>query len=322
MSFDSPLALLALLVVPAALAGYVLLQRRRTRYALRFTNLDVLGRVVDGASAWRSRLALSLLFAALAVLCIAVARPIVTTVDTQKGATVVLVVDTSRSMMASDVAPTRLGAARTAIRRFLDRVPGSVRVGLISFSDEPQVIVAPTTDHRRVRSGVDQLTLGGGTAIGDSIARAVAAGRPPGRPAPAGARPITAIVLVSDGSQTRGVLTPLQGARRALRANMPVYTIALGTDNGTVELRTIDERKRIATSPPDRATLALIATTTRGGFFEAPSAGRLETIYGDLGSGVFRVDRRRELTAGFVGAGLVLLAAGAVLSGLSHPRLP
>jgi Ca-activated chloride channel family protein len=322
MSFDSPFALLALLIVPAALLGYVILQRRRTRYALRFTNLDVLGRVVDGATAWRSRLVLALLLAALTVLCVGVARPIVTTVDTQKGATVVLVVDTSRSMMASDVTPTRLGAAKAAMRRFLVRVPGPVRVGLISFSDEPQVIVSPTTDHRRVRNGVDQLTLGGGTAIGDSIARAVAVGRPPGKPAPAGARPTTAIVLVSDGSQTRGVLTPLEGARRALRANMPVFTIALGTDNGTVELRTIDERKRIATSPPDRATLGSIATTTRGGFFEAPSAGRLETIYGDLGAGVFRVDRRHELTVGFVDAGLILFAAAAVLSGAWLPRLP
>jgi Ca-activated chloride channel homolog len=320
MSFDSPLALLALLIVPGALGGWVLLQRRRARYAIRFTNLDVLGRVVEGTSAWRSRLTLTLLLAALAVLCLAVARPIIRTVDTQKGATVVLVVDTSRSMMASDVTPTRFGAAKTAIRRFLDRVPRSVRVGLISFSDEPQVIVSPTTDHRRVRNGVDLLTLGGGTAIGDSIARAVAVGKPT-RPEPR-TRPTTAIVLVSDGSQTRGALTPVQGARRALRANMPVFTIALGTDNGTVELRTIDERKRIATAPPDRATLALIATTTRGGFFEAPSAGRLETIYGDLGAGVFRVERTHALTVGFVGAGLVLFAAGAFLSGLWHTRLP
>ncbi len=322
MSFDSPLALLGLLVVPIALAGWLLLQRRRTRYALRFTNLDVLGRVADGTSAWRSRAALSLLLAALAVLCVAVARPTLTTVDTQKGATVVLVVDTSRSMMASDVTPTRLGAAKTAIHRFLDRVPRAVRVGLISFSDEPQVIVSPTTDHRRVRNGVDLLTLGGGTAIGDSIARAVEIGRPPGKPARAGAKPTTAIVLVSDGSQTRGVLSPLRGARRALRANMPVFTIALGTDNGTVELRTIDERKQIATAPPDRATLALIATTTRGGFFEAPSAGRLRSIYGDLGSAVGRVDRRHELTVGFLGAGLILFAAAAVLSGAWLSRLP
>jgi Ca-activated chloride channel family protein len=217
------------------------------------------------------------------------------------------------------VAPTRFGAAKTAIDRFLDRVPRSVRVGLISFSDEPLVIVSPTTDHRRVRSGVHLLTLGGGTAIGDSIARAVESGKP-AQPEP-GKRPTTAIVLVSDGAQTRGLLTPLQGARRALRANMPVFTIALGTDNGTIELRTIDERKQIPTAPPDRATLGLIATTTRGGFFDAPTSGRLETIYGDLGSAVFRVDHRHELTVGFLGAGLVLFAAG-VLSGLWRPLLP
>lgn len=320
MRFDSPLALLALLLVPVALAGYVLRQRRRARYAISFTNLEVLGGVVDRASAWRGRLTLSFVIAALAVLCLAVARPAVTTVEAQAGATVVLVVDTSRSMRATDVAPTRLGAARAAVRRFLDLVPGSVRIALISCSDEPQVLVPPTTDHRRVRNGVEELTLGGGTAIGDSIARAVEVGKP-ALPEP-GARPTTAIVLVSDGSQTRGVLTPLRGARRALRANMPVYTIALGTDNATIELRTIDERKQIPAPPPDRATLALIATTTRGGYFEAPNAGRLESIYGDLGAAVFRVDRRRELTVGFVAAGLALFLAAALVSGIGRPHLP
>jgi len=321
MRFDSPLALLALLIVPVALAGYLLRQRRGARYAISFTNLEVLGGVVRGASPWRRRLTLSCAIAALAVLCVAAARPAVTTVAAETGATVVLVVDTSRSMRATDVAPTRLGAAKVAIRRFLDRVPRSVRIALISFSDEPQVVVSPTTDHGRVRNGVDLLALGGGTAIGDSIARAVEVGRPPGEPVPT-ARPTTAIVLVSDGSQTRGTLTPLRGARRALRANMPVYTIALGTDNATVELRTIDERKQIPAPPPDRATLALIATTTRGGYFEAPSASRLRSIYGDLGSAVFRVERRRELTVGFLGGGLLLLVAAAALSGVWRPRLP
>ncbi len=318
MHFESPFALLALLLVPGALAGYALLQRRRMRYSIRFTNLEVLAGVVAHSSRWRGRLTVSLFAAALAMLCVAAARPTVTTADATKGSTVVLVVDTSRSMEATDVVPTRLDAAKTAVDRFLDRVPRSVRVGLISFSDEPTVLVPPTSDHRRVRDGVALLTLGGGTAIGDSLARAVRLGRP----SVPTARPTSAIVLVSDGSQTRGALTPLAGARRALHANMPVYTIALGTDDGMTELRTIDERKQIAIAPPDRDTLARIATTTYGGFFDAPTAGRLETIYGDLGAAVVTVDRRHELTAGFLGAGLVLLTAAAVLGGAWRPRLP
>ena len=318
MRFESPLALLTLLIVPGALAGHALLQRRRMRYAVTFTNLEVLEGVAARASPWRSRLTVSLFAAALAALCVAAARPAVTTIEARKGSTVVLVVDTSRSMEATDVAPTRLEAARAAVDRFLDRVPGSVRVGLISFSDEPEVLVAPTTDHRRVRDGVGLLTLGGGTAIGDSLALAVQVGRPTVRTA----RPTSAIVLVSDGSQTRGSLTPLGGARRALRANMPVYTVALGTDNAKSELRTIDERKLIAIAPPDRDTLARIATVTYGGFFDAETAGRLETIYGDLGSAVATVERRRELTVGFLAAGLVLFAAAVLVGGTRRPRLP
>ncbi len=321
MHFDSPLALLALLVVPGALAARVLLGRRRLRYAVRFTNLEVLEGVAARASPWRGRLTVALFVAALAVICVAIARPTVTTLDATKGSTVVLVVDTSGSMAATDLAPTRLDAAKAAVERFLERVPRSVRVGLISFSDEPEVLVPPTTDHRRVRDGVGLLTLGGGTAIGDSLARAVQVGRPAGRLV-ATARPSSAIVLVSDGTQTRGALTPLRGARLALRANMPVYTIALGTDNATVELRTIDERKQISIAPPDRDILAQIATTTRGGYFDAPTAGRLETIYGELGASVATVERRRELTAAFLAAGLVLFTASALLGGVWRSRLP
>ena len=321
MRFETPLALFLLLLVPGALAGHALLQRRRMRYAIRFTNLAVLESVAGRASPWRGRITVSLLLAALALLCLAAARPTVTTLDARKGSTVLLVVDTSRSMEATDVAPTRLDAAKAAVDRFLDRVPRSVRVGLISFSDEPEVLVPPTTDHRRVRDGVDLLTLGGGTAIGDSLARAVQIGRPAGRLVPR-ARPTSAIVLVSDGSQTRGALTPLGGARRARRANMPVYTIALGTDDATTELRTIDERKQISIAPPDRDILARIATMTYGGFFDAPTSGRLETIYGDLGAAVVTVERRRELTVGFVAAALVLLTAAAVVAGAWRPPLP
>ncbi|MGZ4380042.1 MAG: VWA domain-containing protein [Gaiellaceae bacterium] len=321
MRFESPLVLLALLLVPGALVAHVVLRRRRMRYAIRFTNVEVLERVVARSSLWRGRLTVSLFLAAIAALCVAAARPTMTTVDARKGSTVVLVVDTSRSMQATDVAPTRLEAAKAAVDRFLDRVPRSVRVGLISFSDEPEVLVPPTTDHRRIRDGVGLLTLGGGTAIGDSLALAVEVGRPAGRIAHS-ARPTSAIVLVSDGSQTRGALTPLAGARRARRANMPVYTIALGTDNGTSELRTIDERKQIAVPPPDRDTLARIATVTYGGFFDAPTAGRLETIYGDLGTAVATAERRRELTVGFLGAGLVLFAAAALAGGAGRSRLP
>ena len=242
MSFEAPALLATLLLVPLAAAGYWLLQRRPPRYAVRYTNLEVLAGVAGRRRAWRRHVPAALLLAALASLCVAFARPTMTVKSPNERASVVLVVDTSGSMRATDVKPTRLGAAKSAMRSFLDRAPASLRIGIVSFSDEAQVVVPPTVDRKQLDQGIDVLVPGFGTALGDGIARAVelaraAAGRSgEGRStstAPlkdAKGRSLASILLLSDGAQTRGLLSPGQGAERAQSAGIPVYTIALGTD--------------------------------------------------------------------------------------------
>jgi Ca-activated chloride channel family protein len=333
MSFEAPALLATLLVVPLAAAGYWLLQRRPPRYAVRYTNLQVLAGVAGRRRAWRRHVPAALLLAALASLCVAFARPTMTVKSPNERASVVLLVDTSGSMRAGDVKPTRLAAAKSAMRSFLDRAPSSLRVGIVSFSDEAQVVVPPTVDRKQLGQGIDVLGPGFGTALGDGIARAVelaraAAGRSgEGRStstAPlkdAKGRALASILLLSDGAQTRGLLSPGQGAERAQSAGIPVYTIVLGTDGGTI-LAGPPGQEQVIPVPPDRETLGAIAEYTGAESFEAESASALRKVYAGLGSRVGREDRPREVTAAFVAAGALLLASAAGLALVGAPRLP
>ena len=326
MTFGSPLLLGSLVVPLAALAMYVWFEQRPPRTAIAFPNLAVLASVAT-RSGWKRHLVTALLLATIALLCVAVARPRLSLAATSDRATVVLVVDVSVSMNAVDVAPTRLEAARTAIIAFADQVPSRVRVGLIAFADDPVVVTIPTTDRQVLRDGVAALTPGFGTAIGDAVARGVelvqsstgaaglAAGAADGSPAPG------AVVLLSDGAQTRGVLEPDEAARIAQRAQIPVYTIALGTLAGTV---TVNQNGAEITVPvpPDRVTLARIAESTGASTFEATDAERLGEVYDRLGSVVARTKKPREVTAAFVAVAAALLVGGIGLASLWAPRLP
>lgn len=326
MSFGSPFLLLLLLVPFAALVGYVWLERRPPRYVVAFPNVSVLAQVAGTRRPWRRHLVAALLLLSLAALCTGVARPKVSLSRPSERATVVLVVDVSVSMNATDVKPSRFGAAREAITRFVDGVPRQIRIALVAFSDSPEVITPPTTDREQLRQGIDLLTPGYGTAIGDAVARGVelarsATGEVGGPPAPGEQRPPSAVVLLSDGTQTRGLLSPDDGAKRARAAGVPVHTIALGTLAGVVTVNR-DGLPVTVPVPPDRATLARIAETTGGETFEATDAARLRDVYERLGSVVGRERRPRELTVGFVALGAALLAAGTALAGLWAPRLP
>ena len=220
-------------MVPLAGLGYWLLQRRPPRYAVRYTNLEVLAGVAGGRRAWRRHVAPALLLASLAALCVALARPTVIVRVPNEKASVVLLVDVSGSMRATDVKPTRLAAAKRAMLSFLDQAPDSLRIGVVSFSDEPAVIVAPTTDRKALANGINLLRPGMGTAIGDGIARAVNLARTatrtpdevsgtPARPArDAKGRALASILLLSDGAQTRGVLNPRPGRRARHRPGFP-----------------------------------------------------------------------------------------------------
>jgi Ca-activated chloride channel homolog len=355
LSFEQPLLLLALLAVPAAVGLYLLAERRRMRYAIRFTNLEVLAGVAGGR-AWRRYVPPALFLLALTALCVGVARPTHTTLVPQDRATVILVVDVSRSMEARDVKPTRLRAAEAAIRTFLDRVPKRLRVGLIAFAGDPQVATPPTIDRDPVREALDTLEWFpryGGTAIGDALAAAVEVGQEAVRrsggdlaalttAAPSPTRGLVSILLLSDGAQTRGELQPLEGAARAKAAGIPVYTIALGTPNGRLRFNRGFGgpgpgvlpgqggggfgggfgNGRSVSVPPDLQTLRAIATTTGGKFFAARSAESVQAAYSNLGSRLGRKHGHTEITYAFLAIAAGLLVGAGLLSAVWSPRLP
>jgi Ca-activated chloride channel family protein len=341
VTFERPLLLLTLLAVPLAVALYVLSERRRMCYAIRFTNLEVLAGVAGGS--YRRRFVpLALFLLALTALCIGMARPQHTTLVPSDRATVILVVDVSRSMEAKDVKPSRIGAAVAAVRTFLDRVPARLQVGLIAFAGDPAVATPPTTNHSLVRSSLDTLEYFptfGGTAIGDALAAAVKLGQQAvsgqsGNLASATtAAPNTqthglvSILFLSDGAQTRGDLEPLQGADRARDAGIPVYTVALGTPEGVLDFGGAYPgagpfgAQRVPV-PPDPETLKAIADRTGGEFFNAQSAKSLQAAYSKLGSRLGRKPGQSEITYGFLAGAAFLLVAAGLLSALWSPRLP
>jgi len=332
LSFDRPVALLSLAVLAALVAGFVTLARRRPRYVVRYPNVDVVRGVSLRVSGVRRYAPLALVAVALALLVIAVAGPHVTRSAPVENATVVLVVDTSRSMLSTDVRPTRLDAAKAAAQTFLERAPEKLRVGLVTFAGDVSVAAVPTRDRERVRRSVGEITrwqAGGGTAIGDALARAVELGQSAfgetagvtgtGSRVPENA---VSILFLSDGRQNRGLLPPAEGASRAAAAGIPVFTVALGTDRpdgaGGGTPGSFGGFNRV----PDRATLRAIAEATDGEYFAARSATAVESAYRRLGSELGHEDRPTEVTALFVGAAAVVLTAGAALARLAAPGLP
>jgi Ca-activated chloride channel homolog len=347
MTFERPILLLSLLVLAAGVAFvWWILRRRRMRYAVRFTNLEVLA-AVSGGSAWRRFVPPALFIAALAALCVAFARPHVDRMVPKERAVVILVIDTSRSMQARDVRPTRLGAAQEALRTFVDRAPKRLRIGLVIFAGEAQVAAPPTADHGLVSQSIDEIGEFqgfGGTAIGDALASAVELAQQALaedqqtialRTAPAqDTKGLASILFLSDGAQTRGTLLPEEGAAKAKDANIPVYTVALGTPEGVIRggfgfggpgnqaPSPGYGSAEIIPVPPDPETLRGIAETTGGKFTEARTAQTLERTYENLGSSLGREPGKSEVTFLFLaGAGALLLAAG-LLSALWSPRFP
>jgi Ca-activated chloride channel family protein len=337
VSFEWPLALLALLVVPLALGAYIVATRRPSRYALAFPNLGVLESVVDRSGAWRRWLPPALFLVALAVLALALARPHVPVSVAREQATIVLAIDSSGSMLADDVEPTRLTAAQRAVSRFLDGLPEQFRVGMVTFAGDVQVVAPPTTDRQFVRSSLDFLVPLRGTAIGDAVARAAEVARDAvgpraqrglasvgaaAAPAPGSAPPPPAAVLfLSDGFQTVGTLQPLDGAARAKELGIPVYTIALGTDEGVLDVGFGGMQRRIPV-PPDRESLRAIAEETGGKAFDAPTAEALESAYSELGSLLEREPGETEATFAFLGAAALVALLAAGLSAVFFSRLP
>jgi len=322
MSFATPFLLWGLLLIPLGLIAYWLIQRRRSKYAARFTNLDLLVNVVDATPGRRRHLPALLALAALAALIVAMARPQKVVAVPREDATVVLTMDSSASMKATDVAPSRLDAAKSAATTFLDDVPDRFRVGLVSFSSAVRVLEEPTDDRDAVRSSLDSIQGDIGTALGDAIEASVAlADDPNATEDSVGEKPLFAVLLLSDGANTTGS-EPLAVVDEAKEAGVPIYTIALGTPSGTVDVTDDYGQMQTVNVPPDPATLKQIADETGGRFFEAPTEADLQAVYEEIGSQVSWEDDERELTAAFAGAGGVFLLLGASLSALWFGRIP
>jgi Ca-activated chloride channel homolog len=317
VNFGSPAVLLSLFAIPVIIGIYALAQRRRRRYVVRFTAVPVLAGVMaaGGVSRWRRHLPAALLLAALAALLVALAKPQTTVAVPVEKASVMLVTDQSGSMRADDVAPSRLAAAQQAARDFLDKVPKELQVGAVSFSDVPQSVSPPTTDRDDVRSLIDGLVADGGTAAGDALQSALDAVDDAG--VGGKGRPPAAIILLSDGATTTGA-DPVEVAREAGKRDIPIYTVALGTPDGTVP----GGFGGSIPVPPDPETLRAISKASGGTAYTANDADQLSGVYENLGSRLGTKQEEREITAVFAGGGLILLL-GAAFAGLrTTGRLP
>jgi Ca-activated chloride channel family protein len=354
MTFADPILLLALLVIPVALLGYLLVQRRRNRYVVRFTNVDLLSNLVPRRPSWRRHVPVALYLAAIGALAIALARPSMVIAVPREEATVILTMDTSRSMLSTDVDPDRMTAAKQAASAFVDKLPAGFKVGLVAFSTDARLVLAPTTDRSQVESAINALRADGGTALGDAIDLSLqAAGIADGTPAAPAANaspspssdaaspspdaaaspeasagtdeqgaPLVATVLLSDGKSSTGSMDPLDAADEAAQAGVPVYTIALGTEDGTVDVQDQYGQWQTIPVPPDPDTLAEVAERTGARFFEAPSAEDLQAIYQGIGSRVGFTNEEQEVTQWFAAGALILVLGGAGLAAFWFNRIP
>lgn len=319
MSFESPVRLWLLVGVVVIAALYLVLQRRRSRYAVRFTNLRLLDRVAPKRPGWRRHVAATLFLAMLALLVVGFARPTDEVRVPRERATVIVAVDVSLSMMATDVAPDRLTSAKSAARDFVEGLPEEFNVGLVGFAGNASVFVAPVTDRTALNNGIERLEEGSageqGTAIGEAIYAAL--GSIQSLDAEAAEEPPPArVVVLSDGANTAG-RDPDEASAAATSAGVPVDTIAFGTESGAIE-----GAGRRMTVPVDGETLEAVAEQTGGTYHQAGSSDELRAVYEDIGSSVGYTTERQDVSARFIGIGLVLALMAAAASMFWFSRIP
>lgn len=315
--FLSPERLWSLLALPLLIIAYLLVLRLRGRVSLRYTNTGVLGRVVGSQRQWTRHLAVAMSLASLLALGLAWAQPLGVTKEPRERATVVLVLDTSRSMAAADVEPDRLTAAKEKAQSYIDSLPPAFNVALVSLSANPAITMPPSTDRGALSRALGALDFEDGTALGSGIEVALKAiAQAPGgddeqEPAPA------MIVLLSDGTNTDGP-DPAAAIEAAKAAEVPIYTIAYGTQNGFVDLDGV--RENVA---PDPETMTRIAEATGGRAVTASTSGELDKAYQDIGSSVGFEEVKKPVTAryAFFALGFAIIAAlGAVMMAARWPR--
>jgi Ca-activated chloride channel homolog len=316
-AFLAPDRLLILLAIPVLVAAYIFASRRKNRRGMRFTNTSMLAVVIPKQSQWRRHLAVALSLLSLITLTAAFARPKTQINVPRERATVVLVIDASLSMQASDVSPTRLDAAKAAAVQFVRSLPEKFNVSVVSMAGSASILVPPTLAHDTVENAINSIKLQESTAIGEGIATALRAlQQAPKDPKNPNSVAPGAIVLLSDGSNTAG-RAPEQAATDAHKAKVPIYTIAYGTENGYVDL---DGKRQLV--PVDHQLMQAIARISGGQYFKAATADQLKQVYQNIGSAVGYQKADREVTARFAGYGLafaVLAALGAISLGARWP---
>jgi Ca-activated chloride channel homolog len=317
MTFLSPQWLLMLIPVALIAAAYVIVQLRRTKFVARFSNVELLGSVAPRRPGWRRHLTFALLLIALSVLSVGVARPAAAVRVPRDRATVVMAIDVSLSMEATDVLPSRIQAAQTAAKKFVDLIPGRINLGLVAFGGSASVLVPPTLDRAAMKTAIDKLELQQSTAIGEAVFTSLDAITVFGQATTAkGEQPPPArVVLMSDGASNKG-RSVTDASAAAKKANVQVSTIAFGTDTGTVTY----EGQTIPV-PADKPTLDYLAQTTGGSFHTATSVQELESVYANIGSQIGYTTVHRDISWRFLAIGLLFAMGAAATSMLWSGRL-
>ncbi|MBI3538531.1 MAG: VWA domain-containing protein [Chloroflexi bacterium] len=341
MTFQWPFFLWTILIVPILALMYILAQRRRKKYALRYASLTLVKEALGKGPGWKRHVPPALFLASVGVMLFALARPIaIVTLPSNEG-TVILSIDVSGSMLADDVKPNRMEAAKSAARLFVDKQPQGVKIGIVSFSDNAFIVQAPTTDHDAVIAAINRLQPQRGTAIGRGILTSLDAifenpnsdfSAPDTRPSQFGPTPTPTptpipvpkgkyapalVILLTDGENNRDP-EPLQILDQAVNRGVRIYTVGLGTVEGTI----LRIQGRAIRTRVDEYTLKKIAEETDALYFNAANEKELQAIYEKLGTQLVLVTQKTEVTAGFTGLAVALSLLGGILSLLWFNRLP
>ena len=315
MSFASPILLIALLAIPGAGIAYVWLERRRAAAARRWANPALLPNLLASAPGWRRMLPAALLLLAATLLLVGFARPQRTTLEAKEGATLMLVVDVSGSMAAADVKPSRIGAARATLARFVQHMPKRYRVGVVTFSDHASMAATPTYDRAHVLAALPTTARAQGTALGDAVSLAVAAAKKAiGVGEKVGQKSPAVVLVISDGATNAGRITPAQASEASRNAGIPVSTAVIGTTDGVVLRKVAGGYTERIQVPPDPTVLQQVAGATGGRFYRVTTPRALDGVTKDLGSRIIKQRHVQSLVPVASAAGLIVACVAMILS--------
>jgi Ca-activated chloride channel homolog len=330
MTFEWPLALLLLTVLPLLAGVYIWMQSRRRQYALRYASVSLVAQAVGKGPGVKRHVPAVLYLLAMGALIFALARPQATIPVPQNSGTIILSIDVSGSMFAQDVEPNRMEATKDAVREFVQEQPRGVKIGIVSFSDFGALVAPPTDDRRSVIDAISRLRPQRGTNIGaglqvaldaiyedQSDGQPIVTGMPTPTPMPNASIPSASIVLLSDGQSNTGP-DPLEVAREAVELGIKVYTVGIGTPEGTI----LQIQGRNVFTRLDEATLKAVADMTGGRYYQAQNKDELKDIYEDLARERTIENEETEITFAFAGVALLMSMLAGALGLVWFNRLP